>query len=208
MSSIPISRSRTRLGLALLLAVHFFSFYGAKVINLGRTHHQLATAADRALPFWPVFVVIYVLAFLQWFFCYFYLYRRHPDVFCRVAWSSVLAETAAFLLFLLYPTMIDRPEVTGGGVIGWLLNFIYQSDTPVNCFPSLHCLQSWMCWRGLHLASGPKAWYDKINLVFSLLVCASTVLIRQHFLLDIPGGILLAELGLLLTGIHFRPAKG
>ena len=36
-------------------------------------------------------------------------------------------------------------------------------------------------------------------LVFTLLVCASTVLVKQHFLPDIAGGILGAELGLLLS---------
>lgn len=208
MSAAETSRRSARVALLALLAVHFTSFYATKVINLGRVHHQLTTAADRALPFWPAFVVIYVLAFVQWILCYLYLYRNHHAVFRRTAWASVIAEAIAFLIFIAYPTMISRPEASGGGAIRWLLNVIYQNDTPVNCFPSLHCLQSWLCWRGLRLASGSKTWYDGINLIFSLLVCASTVLIRQHFLLDIPGGVLLAELGLLLAGKLLRPAKG
>ena len=36
-------------------------------------------------------------------------------------------------------------------------------------------------------------------LAFALMICASTVLVRQHVLVDIPAGILLSELGLLLS---------
>lgn len=200
--------TRPRLALTLLLAVHFLSFYGTKAVNAGWPHRSLELAADRALPFWPAFVVIYVLAFVQWAWCYFWLYRRQPEAFCRVAWASVLAEIPAAVCFLVIPTAIQRPVLADEGLFGHLLSIIYASDTPTNCFPSLHCLQSWLCWRGLQLASGRKGWYDRVNLIFTLLVCASTVLVRQHFLVDIPSGILFAEFGLLLSGRLCRGKKG
>ena len=42
-------------------------------------------------------------------------------------------------------------------------------------------------------------WYKAFSGVFAVLVCASTVLVKQHVLLDIPAGILLAEFGLLMA---------
>ena len=151
------------------------------------------------MPFCPPFILIYVLAFVQWIGCYALLIRRSPGVFRRVAMASTLSEILAFACFVLVPTTIQRPEITGSGLWERLTGLIYAADTPVNLFPSLHCLQSWLCWRGFQLAPEVPKWYDRMCLVFTLLVCASTVLVKQHFLPDIAGGILGAELGLLLS---------
>ena len=39
------------------------------------------------------------------------------------------------------------------------------------------------------------SWYRYFTLLFSLLVFASTVLIKQHAVVDIIGGVLTAEIG-------------
>ena len=43
--------------------------------------------------------------------------------------------------------------------------------------------------------------------MFSLLVCASTVLVKQHVFVDILGGIAVAEIGLLLSRIIYNRAE-
>ena len=48
----------------------------------------------------------------------------------------------------------------------------------------------------------PK-WYKWVNFVFSLLVCASTVLVKQHVVVDIFAGIAVAEAGLLLSRLYY-----
>ena len=42
-----------------------------------------------------------------------------------------------------------------------------------------------------------------MNFVFSLLVCASTVLVKQHVVVDIFAGIAVAEAGLLLSRLYY-----
>lgn len=42
-----------------------------------------------------------------------------------------------------------------------------------------------------------------MNFVFSLLVCLSTVLVKQHVIVDIFAGIAVAELGLLLSRLYY-----
>lgn len=46
-------------------------------------------------------------------------------------------------------------------------------------------------------------WYKWVNFVFSLLVCLSTVLVKQHVIVDIFAGIAVAELGLLLSRLYY-----
>ena len=56
------------------------------------------------------------------------------------------------------------------------------------------------------------SWYKPFTLVFSLLVFASTVLLKQHLLIDIAGGILVAEVCIQIAartkiGRKVSPAK-
>ena len=88
-------------------------------------------------------------------------------------------------------------EVTGPST--WVLAFIYAADEPpINLFPSLHCLESWLCFRGaVGLRKMPR-WYAWLQLIFTLLVFTSVLLVKQHVWPDILGGIAVAELGQLL----------
>ena len=59
------------------------------------------------------------------------------------------------------------------------------------------------CRAGFWMKRLPR-WYRWGGLVMTLLVFASTLLVKQHVLVDIPGGILTAELGLGLSGRWLR----
>ena len=95
--------------------------------------------------------------------------------------------------------MMTRPEITQTGPFYTLVSWMYFIDTPmINLFPSIHCLESWICFReSIHLKDIRK-WYAPFSFVFTMLVFASTVLIHQHVLIDIPAGVLVAEIGLLI----------
>ena len=69
--------------------------------------------------------------------------------------------------------------------------------------PSIHCLDSWLSWRFLVQCKKVPLWYKWVNFVFSLLVCLSTVLVKQHVIVDIFAGIAVAELGLLLSRLYY-----
>ena len=69
-----------------------------------------------------------------------------------------------------------------------------------------HCLESWFCFRGARGMKRVPRWYTASMLAFTLLVCVSTVLVKQHVLVDIPAAILVAELGLWLSD-RFRAGR-
>ena len=101
------------------------------------------------------------------------------------------------------PTTNVRPEITGTALSDEVTRFLYSVDQPVNLFPSIHCLESWICFRGsLKLEKVPH-WYRPVSFVFTLLVFASTVLLKQHVVVDIAGGVLFVEIGLWMTA-HFH----
>ena len=72
--------------------------------------------------------------------------------------------------------------------------WVYSVDAADNLFPSIHCLVSWFCYIGIRGREDLPVWYRRFSCVMALLVCASTLTTKQHVLVDVAGGILLAEL--------------
>lgn len=179
------------------LAVYFLS----KQFNLGLPFHNVATSLDQQIPFVAGWIWIYVLAYVQWAVGFTVLAWEEPSRIRRIAMAFAISEGLCLLCFLLYPTMmIGRPEVEAeGSLTRWLCAWIFAADTPpTNLFPSIHCMQSWYVARMAFGTQTPAA-YRWGMMGFSLLVFASTVLVKQHVLIDIPGGILVAEAGLFLS---------
>lgn len=197
----------TRKPLLIVLIYNFIVYYSPKFLIPEYRLHYLSTSLDDALPVVPVFIFIYVLAFAQWFFGYIIIARDSPERCYRILTGELIAKTIAWVIFLAYPTAIrhEAPAVTG--LATWALAFIYASDIPaINLFPSLHCLESWLCFRGAIGLKRMPRWYTWLQLIFTLLVFASTILVKQHVWPDILGGIAVAELGQLLRRL-FRAER-
>ena len=190
-----------------MLAVNALTFSGTRLLRTGIAPRSLATALDAAIPFVPAMIVIYLLAFVHWFLGYLVL-AHEPK---RTCWRYALAFSAALLLggvcFLVFPTVMERPVPEGRDCFSRLVAWIYAIDTPDNLFPSFHCLQSWLFTRLLwHSPRVCKPW-KLASAVFTFAVFAAVLLVKQHVLVDIPAGIIAAELGLLLTRPLFRGQK-
>lgn len=182
-------------GTALLLALvsGLAAFSGCKWLTAGWRHLDMSCALDAAIPLFAPAVVVYLAAFPFWALGYMTMACAPPPVMWRFFAADGLARAATVVCFLLAPTTLARPEVTGGG--GWnaLLRLVYACDTPDALFPSLHCLISWLCWAGVRARRELPGWYRWFSLGMAVAVCLSTLLTKQHVFWDVPAGILLAE---------------
>jgi membrane-associated phospholipid phosphatase len=75
-----------------------------------------------------------------------------------------------------------------------LIRFVYWIDAPTNLFPSIHCLVSWMCFIGVRGKSYVPKWYQIFSCLFAVAVFASTLFTKQHFIVDVIAGVVIAEL--------------
>jgi len=190
-------RALPRHTLPLLAATwcwQLFAFYVPKLVMDGMPHHDLSLPADRLIPFVPATILIYVAAFAEWFLIYLYLavqeQRRAYRFFCAV----FLSLFVCFVCFLALPAAITRPAVDGSSLCGALVRLVYRLDSPTNLFPSIHCLLSWLCWRGVRdLPDAPRGVKAGL-LVFGTAVCLSTLTTKQHFIVDVLAGVAVAEL--------------
>lgn len=186
--------------LCAVVVINFMVYGGVRLINQNRAHHILSIPADDLVPLWTPFVLVYLLAFVQWVAGYYLAARESREVCWRVASGDIIAKLITCVIFLAYPTTLMRPDITGHSFFDWVTRIIYAVDAPDNLFPSIHCLESWVCFRSSLWLKKVPGWYKGLSFIFTLLVFASTVFLKQHLLLDIPSGVLLAELGLWAAG--------
>ena len=187
-----------RIPLLLVLVFNMLVYFLPKFFIDGSSSYDLSIPIDSMIPFCSPFILFYIVAYVQWVVSYVIIGRESREYCYRIVTADLIAKVVCFIFFVALPTTIARPE-TGGGIFGWLTELIYSADTPTNLFPSIHCLESWVAFRcALPLTKVGKT-YKWIMLFISIGVCASVVFVKQHYFIDIPAGILLFELALLLV---------
>ncbi len=181
-----------------LILLNTIAYTVTKFITDGGYHYDFSLPWDYMIPFVPPFILIYVLSYAQWFFGFGFIAKESRDVCYRVISAEIIAKLICLVIFLVFPSIMERPEVTGNDIFSKLTSFIYFMDTPTNLFPSVHCLESWILFRTAFEVKRYKKWGVAFHGVFALLVFASVLLVRQHLILDIPSAIIIAEIGFLV----------
>lgn len=185
--------------LILVVVFNCLAYYLTRWITWDAKHYDLSIFMDDLLPFTPWFISFYILAYVQWAWNYI-MHSRIDRILCyRLVMANLISKVFCFVIFLCLPTAIVRPEVTGDGLWAWCVRFIYSADVPRTLFPSIHCLESYMAFRGATMFKNAPKWYAPMQLLFAVGVFLSTVFVKQHFVVDIIGGIVVAELGWILS---------
>lgn len=207
MISFPLI-DRRRVWPAMGLAYLAFSivYLGCAALPLRVPALLQGSALDLAVPYLDWTVWIYLSQFLLLPTAI--IGARNDIDRSQCLYSILLATALAAIVFLAWPTRIERPAPPTEGITALAWQLLYLADTPANCFPSLHvalaAIAAATLWRRGSRA-GAIAWPGLITL--------STLTTRQHVAWDIAGGLLCAVLALWLTPRMLRleysvPADG
>ena len=184
----PLPRTLERAALFIGTAAFWAAAYlGTGAWNAARPARMLAWDPVWSLPVVGAFVIPYVSTYAMPFLVL--LVTRHRAKERRFA--AVVAGTIAFsaACFVLWPLTIPRPEIGLASVFDRMLAALYAADRPTNLFPSLHVSLSYL----FALAVGDaRPRLRRWTLAWATLVAASALLTRQHYLVDVIGGIVVA----------------
>ena len=183
----------THLPLVCALVLQTLVYTGTKLLMAGAHHYNFESAWDLAIPFLPWTVVIYTGAFLYWIISAVIILRSGTENAFRFLCAHCLSLLAALVFFLALPTTNTRPVPGDKTLWDFFMRLVYTLDTPDNLFPSLHCELSWLCYLALKRIPGMPRSGKCFACVFSLLVFISTLTTKQHILIDVLGGWLIAE---------------
>lgn len=196
--------------LFLNLLVHFLTYLLPRILPIAYTYHDMTSVLDERTPFFSPMVVIYLGAFFQWALYWILLSREEEELRGTLLAGEWISKFICMVIFILYPTTLARPAITGTGIFDRLTALVYLVDEPNNLLPSVHCLMSWLCIRGAFRFKTVPNWYKPVTVIFSVLVFFSLIMVRQHVWIDVPTAILAAEIGIFLarkTGLNTVFAK-
>ena len=176
----------------LYLPIYLLMFVAVEHLVVDNYWVSWCTLDDR-IPFVRQFVLIYVLWYPLMLGTTLYLLFKDRRAFVRYARSVVLGLTACMLIFVLLPSGQNlRPaEVPGDDLTARLLRFIYAADTNTNVFPSMHVVGTLAAVIGFFDSRSASLGAKWGVAALGVLINASTVLIKQHSVLDIFAGIAL-----------------
>jgi membrane-associated phospholipid phosphatase len=110
--------------------------------------------------------------------------------FLTVGTALIASQLLVALGSFLFPSTVLRDADPGSGLGGFLLRAIWSNDRPFSTFPSGHCAWATVAilslWR-LRRRYPRTAW---ALILWLLLVYPATVMLQQHYLIDVYAGIL------------------
>jgi membrane-associated phospholipid phosphatase len=180
----------TNAAICILLAV---AVYGTSevyyLLNHGPNRIFLRTPLDDLLPMVKPFVIPYVSLepFIYASLILFVLFRSR--LFQSAALSMIAAWWVSYVFYFFLQSYIERPTLAGSDVLTLMIRQVYAGDNPYNDFPSLHTSLSTILaihWWRLDLRIGIPVG------IWVALIVLSTVFVKQHYVADVVGGLVLA----------------
>lgn len=155
-----------------------------------KVRHVPELALDRAWPLVPFWALVYGALYLFLILLPIFVVR-HDALIRRTVYAYLSIWITAYLFFfVVYPTAAPRPDlVIGEGFALWGLRALYSADPPYNCFPSLHVAHSFVSALAV---SRVHRRLGIIGVISATLVALSTLFTKQHYVLDVIAGVLMA----------------
>lgn len=163
---------------ALYLITEFF--------NPNNSGTAISCSLDYKIPFCEWFIIPYVgwYALIVVSLLYFMLYNT--ENFKRLQIFIIVTQISAMIIYIVFPNFQPlRPETyPRDNILTDLVALIQTADTNSNVCPSLHVAYS-IGIASVWLKEKSAAWYTKTAVViFCILVCFSTVFVKQHSVID------------------------
>lgn len=198
--------------LSLLLLIPLVNLIYTYLNNSSRGFYSLVTDMDKAVPFVKAFAIPYLIWLPYIIGTLIYFCFKYRKVYYRTIISLLLGLLTCYIIYYFFQTSVPRPELIGNDTLTSLVRYIYNSDNPFNCFPSIHVLTSYLLIKAIRSCKKSVSGDEIIITSMSILIIMSTQFIKQHVILDLIFAILIDEaifkvVGLLGFVKNFRDVK-
>ena len=149
--------------------------------------HPVWCIIDDWLPFTEAFIIPYVFWYVLIVISLGYFLLYDVDSFRKLQTYIIVTQVIAMACYILYPTRQDlRPEVFArDNVFTQIIGFLYSFDTNTGVCPSLHVAYSLGIASTWLRRKGTALWWKVFVVTAVVLICLSTMLIKQHSAVDV-----------------------
>ncbi|MBR2721613.1 MAG: phosphatase PAP2 family protein [Clostridia bacterium] len=162
-----------------------------KALTGAELHYtEIVCALDAYIPFCEAFVIPYYAWFVFLAGMVFYGLLFDIRAYREYMWFVILTYFSTLIIYIIFPNMQGlrpTPEALGRDnffvdVVRWL----YSYDTNTNVCPSIHVLGTLAASVPLLRGKRFRSWLWKTFwIVSTVLICLSTVFLKQHSVLDV-----------------------
>jgi len=173
-----------------VIIIQSFFFFITKLFQ-GEAH-VIGNVIDDKIPFINYFIIPYCIWYLLLLIVPYYYYKKDKDLFVKYITSYLICALSANVIFLIYPTIVIRPELENNNIFNIITNFIYWVDTPaINCFPSMHCAIAMLFIITINILKDTKKSYRILLTILSIIIMIATLCTKQHVFIDFIAGDIL-----------------
>ncbi|HLP06913.1 MAG TPA: phosphatase PAP2 family protein [Opitutaceae bacterium] len=176
----------------LILLIYPLYFWGFQYVEqaVPVAKYIMYLPVDDHIPFVPVAIYPYLFWYLQIAGAIVYLGFANPKGFVQLMLFLYIGMGVSYGIYLVFPNGQNlRPALASLGE-GWhhdLIRWLYRVDTPTNSNPSMHVIDSMAVYLALkrdRWLSGRRG-FQVANLALNIVIIASTVLVKQHSIIDV-----------------------
>ena len=179
----------------------YLIFYFLIQSFIGASQYNLLMTVDEKIPFIPSFIWVYLSLPLVTILTGILLFQRR-DIFLGLIFSFVFSSVILCAFYIFLPSFYPRESFADATTVsGWLIEITRSIDGPHNTFPSGHVTFAWLLVFFVNLSqyTQERRWIKFVYFLWAILVSISTLTLKQHFIVDVFSGIILAALSYYLS---------
>ncbi len=161
-----------------------------------RNYFSVSSPLDAFIPFNVWFLIPYYIWFLYIILDIVYFFFWDKESFVKYMLYLIITYTVTLLVYAVFPTSQPlRPNLTEEGFLYDVTRWMYGYDTNTNVCPSIHVIGSFnVMFAAVHSKKIKSVILKIFYVVACILICASTVFVKQHSIIDVFWGVVLSLL--------------
>ena len=183
-------------GWPILYVFIYFPWFIWLEKNVTENFHLIHVPLDDKIPFIEYFIIPYLswFAFIAVFVLYFFFTDKKE--FYQLAALLASGMTLFLIISTLFPNglMLRPTSFARDNVFVDMCKMLWRADTSTNVFPSIHVYNSVAVTiavlKSRHLKE--HRWVQIGCVLLAILIILSTMFLKQHSVVDVIGGILMA----------------
>lgn len=175
-------KKKALLSVILLLGIQALLYFLTKYLQ--GTSHLIGTNFDKSFTFCKYFIFIYHSWYPFLIIIWYKLYINDKNTYKNFYIANLLTIFISDIIFIIYPTTIERASFIVNDLSSFILNITYQLDSTINCMPSMHCMFCFTTIYGI-INSNFKTNKKVFITLYLILIILSTLFIKQHVIIDV-----------------------
>tara|TARA_R110000744_G_scaffold332401_1_gene437824 strand:- start:1 stop:621 length:621 start_codon:yes stop_codon:yes gene_type:complete len=185
--------------LSLFLSINLLIYFLIQN-HVTRNEYDLMTELDHAIPFMPEYIWVYhsivpVIGGAT------LLLLKSRKAFFTTLWSFILATVALNFFYLYFPSFYPRGEFEPITISEIVVEVTRKIDGANNTFPSGHVCFAWLMYWGMFFSEAAEKLRGLRSLfcLWAIGISLSTLVLKQHYIIDVGSGFLLATMSFFLV---------